>query len=139
MNNDAFNRFVLCFSGDTRPSAMLTKACLRSPFPISLLIHEATFIDDSQGREDALRKRHSTVKEAFDVATDIKAEACMLTHFSQRYCHVSARDASANESNSYTGSWGIACDGMLIPLTKRGMNSLFPLTKCIDAILSPPS
>jgi ribonuclease Z len=137
----AFNSFVLCFSGDTRPSARLTKACqiYSQNNPISLLIHEATFLHDSQGREDAIRKRHSTVKEALNVATNIGAEACLLTHFSQRYTHVSVDDVSGDGSgNSYKRSWGIACDGMLIPLTKRGMDSLLPLTKCIDAILSLP-
>jgi ribonuclease BN (tRNA processing enzyme) len=146
--NDAFDRFVLCFSGDTRPSAMLTKACVmysssmmqrKPPFPISLLIHEATFLDDTHGREEALRKRHSTVREALDVATSIKAEACLLTHFSQRYSHVSADDVCSGDGNdSYPESWGVASDGMLIPLTKRGMASLIPLTKCIDAIFSLP-
>ncbi|KAL7438020.1 hypothetical protein ACHAXM_005942 [Skeletonema potamos] len=142
-----FDRFVLCFSGDTRPSALLTKACVmystsvqrEQPFPISLLIHEATFLDDPHGREDALRKRHSTVREALDVATSIRAEGCLLTHFSQRYSHVSANDVrSGDGSNSYPGSWGVANDGMLIPLTKRGMAALIPLTKCIDAIFSSP-
>ncbi len=140
MKGNALNSFVLCFSGDTRPSARLTKACqiYSQNNPISLLIHEATFLHDSQGREDAVRKRHSTVKEALDVATNIEAEACLLTHFSQRYTHVSVDDVSGDGSNSYKGSWGIACDGMLIPLTKRGMDSLLPLTKCIDTILSLP-
>ena len=143
--NGALDRFVLCFSGDTRPSTKLTKACLmysssmQRKQPFSLLIHEATFLDDPHGREEALRKRHSTVREALDVATSIKAEGCLLTHFSQRYSHVSADDVcSGDGNNSYSGSWGVACDGMLIPLTKRGMASLFPLTKCIDAILSLP-
>ena len=132
-----FDRFSLCFSGDTRPSAMLTQACLMHPNPISLLIHEATFLDDSHGREEALRKKHSTVREALDIAKNMKAEACILTHFSQRYYHVSADDVCSNNSAQlYAGNWGIACDGMLIPLTKRGMNSLLPLTKCVDTILT---
>lgn len=88
---------------------------------MQLLIHEGTFLDDPHGRQDALRKRHSTVREALDVATSINAEACMLTHFSQRYSHVSANDVSpVDANNSYPGNWGVACDGMLLPLTKRG-------------------
>ena len=146
MKNGAFDTFSLCFSGDTRPSSLLTRTCLMNPpsvqrphhSPISLLIHEATFLDDLHGREEALRKKHSTVREALDVATCMKAEACMLTHFSQRYSHVSANDVSrpADTNNSYPGNWGIACDGMMIPLTKRGIASLLPLTRCIDAIHS---
>lgn len=140
--NGALDRFSLCFSGDTRPCLMHPSSMQRmlhpQHSPISLLIHEATFLDDHHGREDALRKKHSTVREALDVATSIKAESCMLTHFSQRYSHVSASDVSpvdTREIISYPGNWGIACDGMMIPLTKRGMASLLPLTKCIDAIL----
>lgn len=143
--NGVFDSFSLCFSGDTRPSSMLTKACLMNPSSmqrphqshISLLIHEATFLDDHHGREEALRKKHSTVREALDVATSMKAEACILTHFSQRYPHVSADDVSpADAKNSYPGNWGIACDGMMIPLTKRGLASLLSLTRCIDAMHS---
>lgn len=143
--NGAFDTFSLCFSGDTRPSSMLTKACLMNPSSmqrprhsaISLLIHEATFLDDPHGRDEALRKKHSTVREALDVAKSMKAEACILTHFSQRYSHVSADDVSpADITSSYPGNWGVACDGMMIPLTKRGMASLLPLTRCIDAIHS---
>lgn len=140
MKNGALDRFSLCFSGDTRPCLMHPSSLQRMSHPehspISLLIHEATFLDDLHGRIDALRKKHSTVREALDVATSIKAEACILTHFSQRYSHVSASDVSPVETKeiSYPGNWGVACDGMMIPLTKRGMASLLPLTKCIDAI-----
>ena len=139
----AQSSFVLCFSGDTRPSAQLVHAC-RSYYPsqwnppsptVSLLIHEATFINDSQGQRDAARKRHSTTAEALNIAQQIKAESCILTHFSQRYKHVSIKDASSNQ-NSYSFSWGVALDGMMIPLSKRALSSLFRLSQCVDAFMA---
>eukprot|EP00985_Skeletonema_marinoi_P018035 scaffold10020_cov161-Skeletonema_marinoi.AAC.21 len=94
-------------AGDTRPSVMPTKTCLMYTSSMQLLIHEETFLDDPHGRQDALRKRHSTVREALDVATSIDAEA--------------SNDMSpVDANNSYPGNWGVACDGMLLPLTKRG-------------------
>eukprot|EP00984_Skeletonema_dohrnii_P005672 scaffold2001_cov79-Skeletonema_dohrnii-CCMP3373.AAC.3 len=36
---------------------------------------KGTFLDDPHGRQDAFRKRHSTVREALDVAASINAEA----------------------------------------------------------------
>lgn len=49
----------------------------------SLLIHEATF-DDSM-EEDAVKKKHSTVGEALEIARRMHAQEVILTHFSQRY------------------------------------------------------
>ena len=177
-SDDNASTFVLCFSGDTRPSAQLVHGCrshspsmsraqlmhqrqfYQSSFPpppppiTSLLIHEATFVDNSQGRVDALRKRHSTTSEALDIASQIKAKGCLLTHFSQRYQHVSIGDSMNkldddlnNASKHSTGSipsmsnprpfsWGIALDGMMIPLTNRCISSLFQLSQCVDALIS---
>lgn len=182
------SNFVLCFSGDTRPSSQLVRRCrsyptsqnhnilgphhyrrppsLSQPWPppstppqISLLIHESTFLNDSQGRADAIRKRHSTTAEALDVARQINAKACLLSHFSQRYRHVSIHDAIAsplssssvdhhNESadpmsssavivtkNMHPFHWGIALDGMMIPLTHSGLSTLFHLSQCVDALM----
>ncbi|KAL7473031.1 hypothetical protein ACHAXS_013410 [Conticribra weissflogii] len=131
------------------------------PPQISLLIHESTFLNDSQGRNDATKKRHSTTAEALDVARRIGAKACLLSHFSQRYPHVSIDDAltsSSSSSSSIGGQnnefadprrsptvdatenthpfhWGIAMDGMMIPLTSSGLSTLFDLSRCIDALL----
>ncbi|KAL7538376.1 hypothetical protein ACHAXR_008510 [Thalassiosira sp. AJA248-18] len=151
--------FVLCFSGDTRPSARLVTGC-RSYSPplsnmhtwqqnqhhqyitpqvhlpaVSLLLHEATFLNDSQGQIDAVRKRHSTTAEALNVAHHINVEACVLTHFSQRYKHVAIKDICDGQ-NSRGFSWGIALDGMMVPLTKRALSGLFRLSQCVDAILT---
>jgi ribonuclease BN (tRNA processing enzyme) len=158
------DQFLLCFSGDTRPSENLVKECRSCPLQlntapwqqasmpppppprISLLLHEATFLHDEHGRNDAVKKRHSTTIEALDVAKRMQAEACLLTHFSQRYKHVSISDACAvsgkledslNEmEDGYSFHWGIGIDGMLVPLTKQAMSSLRQLSGCVDHLLS---
>ena len=126
--------FVLCFSGDTRPSIRLVQACRQTQQRVSLLLHEATFLHDSQGRTDAAKKRHSTTHEALDIAQQINSEVCILTHFSQRYKHISLKDI-CDGKNSFPFSWGIALDGIMVPLTKRALSSIFILSQCIDDIM----
>jgi len=106
-----------------------------------------------------MKKRHSTSAEALDIARQVNAKACLLSHFSQRYRHVSIHDAIAsplssssvdhhNESadpmrssavivakNTYPFHWGIALDGMIIPLTHSGLSKLFDLSRCVDALM----
>lgn len=170
-NNHDGQPFVLCFSGDTRPSNNLVHECRshclpqansaywqHAPIPppppprVSLLLHEATFINDDHGRLNAVKKLHSTAAEALEIAKRMQVEACLLTHFSQRYTHVSIVDASfgaISESNSHDASsfpdattkkhsfsWGIAVDGMLIPLTKQVTAMLHTLSLCVDKLLS---
>lgn len=69
----------VAYSGDCRPSNRFADV----GFGADLLIHEATFEDGME--DDAVLKRHSTLGEAIDVATKMKAKALVLTHFSQRY------------------------------------------------------
>lgn len=72
----------IVFSGDTRPCKRLVEAGLNA----TVLIHEATF-DDRQ-KNDAVKKSHSTIGEALQVAVDMKAWKVVLTHFSQRYSKI---------------------------------------------------
>ncbi|GAX76738.1 hypothetical protein CEUSTIGMA_g4185.t1 [Chlamydomonas eustigma] len=69
----------LVYSGDTRPSKQLQQYGRNA----TLLIHEATFEPDLQ--QMAIRKRHSTSKEAREMAVEMQAYRTILTHFSQRY------------------------------------------------------
>jgi ribonuclease BN (tRNA processing enzyme) len=73
------NHTTIVYSGDCRPSYSLVK----KGKDCDLLIHEATF--DDMKLEEALRKRHSTVSEAFQVSTAMNAKQTIFTHFSQRY------------------------------------------------------
>ena len=69
----------LVYSGDTRPCPQL----VRLGRGATVLVHEATF-DDTRP-EEAVKKRHSTISEAIQVAQDMNAHRLILTHFSQRY------------------------------------------------------
>lgn len=148
--------FVLCFSGDTRPSDNLVQACRRSNSPlqltssywqstsvpppppprVALLIHEATFMHDENGIQDAEKKRHSTATEALNIAEQIQARSCLLTHFSQRYMHVSISDVCINSTPNHNSfDWGIGVDGMVVPLTKHVTAILHQLSRCVDSIV----
>jgi len=138
--------FHLCFSGDTRPSERLVRACWEFGCqPISLLIHEATFDDDERGRKEAAKKRHSTVSEAIQVGRRMQAAACMLSHFSGRYARMLpsfATKGSADTCNTIGTSNGIvgcAMDGLIVPLTKDSLCVLNLLDFCIANIFSDKS
>jgi len=127
------SRFILCFSGDTRPSIQFAKKCKSylSPYPINLLLHEGTFLHDNQGQAEAARKRHSTTTEALGIANNMNAQCCILTHFSQRYKHISVEDVMTSSSNC----WGVALDGMMIPLTNNALSTVNALSKCVDKLI----
>ncbi len=69
----------MVYSGDTRPSARLVEMGRNA----TVLIHEATFADCKT--EEAVKKKHSTISEAIQVATEMIANSLILTHFSQRF------------------------------------------------------
>jgi ribonuclease BN (tRNA processing enzyme) len=117
--------FRLCYSGDTRPSNNLIRCA--GDAGISLLLHEATFDDDDRGKKEALQKRHSTVLEALDVAKRIKAKACLLTHFSQRY--PKSPPGCENDKAAF------AMDGMWMPLTDAAVEKLPVLSRLVQQTL----
>lgn len=90
---------------------------------ISLLIHEATFDDDDKGQQEAIQKRHSTVKEALDISNRIETKSLVLTHFSQRYpklppSYISKEKVESKRNNDSEMKISIvsAYDGMILPL-----------------------
>ncbi|KAG0069504.1 Zinc phosphodiesterase ELAC protein 2 [Linnemannia elongata] len=82
----------IVYSGDTRPSQNLVEAGQGA----TVLLHEATFEDDME--EEALKKRHSTTKEAIMVGEGMEAKHTLLTHFSQRYPKIPRFDADGKST-----------------------------------------
>ncbi|KAA0174987.1 hypothetical protein FNF27_03519 [Cafeteria roenbergensis] len=82
-----------------------------------MLIHEATFSDAMA--EDASRKRHSTVGGALGVARQARPGVTVLTHFSQRYSHMTSAAKIADSADSSAPGSGpvlLALDGMQLPV-----------------------
>lgn len=149
--------FTLCYSGDTRPSQNLIQACRSEGLignglcktevkqSISLLLHEATFDDDERGSIEAIKKKHSTVKEAMMIAKQINANSCLLTHFSQRYPRLPPSFSPSNRDESNTighsiESMGSAFDGMTIPLSESILPQILPrLSLAVAEILEAAS
>jgi ribonuclease BN (tRNA processing enzyme) len=121
---------VLCFSGDTLPCRRLVTQSPKIPTMnnhfsiqpnVEWLIHEATFDDKKQ--DMAQTKGHSTSLQALDMAQQLNAKLCLLTHFSQRYRHtipyalpLAPHD---NDNNDKTGRFPralFAFDGLYLPL-----------------------
>jgi ribonuclease Z len=69
----------IVLAGDTAPCAM-TRAVA---FQADLLVHEATFLDDE--RERAAETRHSTARQAAELAAEAEVLMLALTHPSPRY------------------------------------------------------
>ena len=69
---------LIVVSGDTEPSDTLLAAADRA----SVLVHEATFLDEDRDR--ARETRHSTAREAAVLAREADVALLVLTHLSSR-------------------------------------------------------
>ncbi len=99
----------LVVSGDTRPCQALIDAAKDA----DLLVHESTFADEEQAR--ALETRHSTAREAGQVAAAAQVKRLVLTHFSSRH-DVDPEPLLTQAKEAYTGPIDAARDGFTVEL-----------------------
>ncbi|VDN01942.1 unnamed protein product [Thelazia callipaeda] len=92
------------FSGDTMPCDNLVKYGQDA----LVLVHESTFADDEEAH--ALYKRHSTMKQAYNIATRMGARNLILTHFSAKYPKVPPLPDYIEQAGNVT----IAMDNMIV-------------------------
>lgn len=102
----------LVVSGDTRPCGALIAAAKDA----DVLIHEATFSDDELER--AKETRHSTAREAGQVAKHAGAKRLVLTHLSSRH-DVDPRPLVEQAKEEFAGKVDVAHDGMVIEVPVR--------------------
>ena len=145
---------VLCYSGDTRPCHRFAAICRdymghkrtrrlqgrTGPYPVRLLVHEATFLSNDEGMKEAKQKRHSTVDEAISIARQIPLDGCLLTHFSQRYTTARVLEAVSKAANETDGNSlapiGCAVDGLFLPLTVEALRCTSDLTAIMHGLLA---
>jgi len=106
----------LMVSGDTAFGPMGFSA-ERLPSPPQLLLHEATFLADKQDK--ATEYFHSTAADAARHATNCKASALALTHYSSRLERLSP---SVDEAREYfSGPVSATMDGDWFEINSDGM------------------
>jgi len=91
------------YSGDTKPCDNIIKISENA----NLLIHDATFLEEEEG------KAHADVRQAAEVAKKAKVRQLVLTHISRRYTNPKELLAEAKKVFKKTK---IAHDGMKIKL-----------------------
>lgn len=102
----------LVVSGDTRPCANLVAAAKDA----DLLVHESTFSDDEQAR--AIETKHSTAREAAQVARDAAVRRLVLTHLSSRH-DVDPSRLLTQAREEFKGAIDMAFDGMTLDVPHR--------------------
>ena len=93
------------YSGDTRPSARLTRFFSHC----DVLIFDSTFV--GRDSDKAVERKHSTSAEAAKTALGARARRLVLTHFSARYSNASAHVKEARRIFPDTVA---ASDGMTL-------------------------
>ena len=110
----------IVYSGDTRPCESLTELARGA----TALIHEATFENGME--EDAVKKRHSTTREAIECGLAAGAYRTILTHFSQRYPKAPVFD------DHYTERTAVAFDLMRVDVKSLPrLPSLLPAVRAL--------
>ncbi|MEE9206801.1 MAG: ribonuclease Z [Gemmatimonadota bacterium] len=97
---------TVVYTGDTRPSEQTVAEASEA----DLLIHEATFAEEEAAR--ARETKHSTAREAAQMAAKAGVRRLVLTHFSARYSEQA--DRLAAEAAEIYPAAEAASDGMTV-------------------------
>ncbi|MDZ7700960.1 MAG: ribonuclease Z [Halobacteriales archaeon] len=98
---------TVVYTGDTRPCETVVEAAAGA----DLLIHDGTFADEHAER--AVETRHSTAREAAEVAARAGAERLVLTHVSSRYAG-GAGQLAEQAREAFDGEVTVARDGLTL-------------------------
>jgi ribonuclease Z len=101
------SNFVLAYTGDTEPC----ENSLLLGQNVDLLIHEATYLD--RDRDKARETKHSTPREAAEIARKAGARSLVLTHIDDKY---ETDKEMLDESTQIYEKTKIAHDGLEINL-----------------------
>ncbi|MCL2179079.1 MAG: ribonuclease Z [Proteobacteria bacterium] len=106
---------ILAISGDTRPNPLFAQAAADA----DVLIHEATFSDEEHTR--AAQTKHSTAREAGEIAQLAHANRLVLTHLSSRF-HMDTSPLVTQAKTGFQNTVEVANDGMQmeIPMCNVG-------------------
>lgn len=94
------------YTGDTAFSENVVKEAMNA----NVLIHEATF--DESMQEEAIARKHSTVKDAAITAEKANVKNLVLTHLSSRYGKEDEEQLIKQARKYYKGNIIIAYDGL---------------------------
>lgn len=98
------------YTGDCAPGLATIKAAKNT----DLLIHEATF--DTNFEKEAKERKHSTARQAAEVAKKANCKQLILTHISPRYSREDLQSLLLNEAREAFASSALAKDGLTIRL-----------------------
>ena len=121
------------FRGPTKPGASIVlsgdtaEQSIEPIAPVTVLIHEATFLDEARNKAEA--HLHSTASGAARTALKCKAEHLILTHFSARLRDADEAIAEATEVLDQLCSISSANDGDRIRLDEAGHATFLKLSE----------
>ena len=96
------------YTGDTKPCDNVVKISKEA----DLLIHDATFLEEDEG------KAHADVKQAAKTAKQAKVKELILTHFSRRYATKDSIKELEDEAKKIFPNTRAADDFMRVKLKK---------------------
>ncbi len=121
------------FRGPTKPGTSIVlsgdtaEQSIEPIVPVTVLIHEATFLDEAHDKAEA--HRHSTASGAARTALQCKAEHLILTHFSARLRDADEAISEAGSVLDQSCSVTAANDGDRVRIDEAGHATFLTLSE----------